>query len=95
MQEMITGRRWKCVSSIATTEAPGRKSKIPLCSSREPAGCYHVWAAQIIWAVRGSPKIQESSEIESNCAGQPEKKNRLQQGGMYIFWSTHLQPGQK
>lgn len=72
VQEMITGRRWKWVSRIVTAEAPGRKI-IPPCSSTQPASCYHVWAAQIPWAIRESSKIQGSSEIESNWAGQPEK----------------------
>lgn len=78
VQEMITERRWKRVSSIATAGALERKRGIPACSSTQPAGCYQVWAAHITQAIRASSKSMIKKLPWTS------RKNRLQQGGMHI-----------
>lgn len=55
-----------------------KKREIPSCSRTQPAGHYHVWAAHITQAIRGSTKNAIKKLFQTI------RKNRLQQGGTHI-----------
>lgn len=93
VQETITGRRWKRVSSTAIAGTLERKRGIPTHSSTQPAGQYHVWAAHITQAIRGSSK----STIKK-LRWTIRKKQTPARWNARLWrklFSTRLKPGQK
>lgn len=81
VQEIIIGRRWKQISSIATAGALERKEAF------HPAPAH----SQLVATMSGQHTLHSNQGIiyKHNQDTDNQKKNRLQQGGMHISGESY------